>query len=81
MLARLYQSTGTEEYLELAKEYMLLAEGASDYLFRLLRAGKTGWAAAVLYTITGEQKYKDMAIRIGDNIIDDASAILMGSLK
>ena len=48
---------------------MLLAEGASDYLFRLLRAGKTGWAAAVLYTITGEQKYKDMAIRIGDNII------------
>lgn len=68
-LARLYQSTGEKKYLELAKEYMRLAEGASDYLFRLLRAGKTGWAAAVLYTITGEQKYKDMAVRIGDNLI------------
>ena len=31
---------------------MRLAEGASDYLFHLLRAGKTDWAAAMLYTIT-----------------------------
>ena len=68
-LARLYQSTGEEEWLELSKEYMRFADGASDFLFRTLRAGKTGWAASVLYTITGEQKYKDMAVRIGDNII------------
>jgi hypothetical protein len=68
-LARLYQSTGEEEWLELSKEYMRFADGANDYLFRILRAGKTGWAAAVLYTITGEQKYKDMTVRIGDNII------------
>ena len=68
-LALLYQSTGEKEWLELSKAYMSFAEGASDYLFRILRAGKTGWAAAVLYTITGEQKYKDMAVRIGDNII------------
>ena len=49
---------------------MRLAEGASDYLFRILRAGKVGWAASVLYTLTGQQKYKDMAIRVGDNLID-----------
>lgn len=68
-LARLFQSTGEEEWLELAKEYMRFAEGASDFLFRTLRAGKTGWAAAVLYTITAEEKYRDMAVRVGDNII------------
>ena len=69
-LARLYQATGESEWLDLAKEYMRFAEGASDCLFRLLRAGKVGWAASVLYALTGEAKYRDMAIRIGDNILD-----------
>jgi len=68
-LARLYQSTGETEWLDLAKRYMLLAEGASDFQFRTLRAGKTGWGASALYTITGEDKYGEMATRIGDNII------------
>jgi hypothetical protein len=68
-LARLYQATGEAEWLELAIEYMRFAEGASDYLFRILRAGKVGWAASVLYTITGESKYREMAIRVGDNLI------------
>ena len=73
-LARLYQATGETEWLELAKEYMRLAEGASDYLFRILRAGKVGWAASVLYTLTGQSKYRDMAARIGDNLIALQSA-------
>ena len=73
-LARLYQATGDQEWLDLAKEYMRFAEGANDYLFKLLRAGKVGWAASVLYTLTGERKYKDMAVRVGDNIIAAQSA-------
>ena len=68
-LARLYQAVGEQEWLDLAKEYMRFAEGANDYLFRLLRAGKVAWAASVLYTLTGEQKYGEMAVRIGDNLI------------
>jgi hypothetical protein len=68
-LARLYQATGEEEWLVLAREYMRFADGASDYLWRLLRAGKVGWCAAVLYTLTGEGKYKDMALRVGDNLV------------
>ena len=63
------RARGEEEWLELSKEYMRFADGANDYLFRILRAGKTGWGAAVLYTITGEQKYRDMTVRIGDNVI------------
>ena len=33
-------------------------------------AGKVAWGASVLYTLTGEQKYRDMAIRIGDSIVE-----------
>ena len=53
---------------------MRFAEGASDYLFRLLRAGKVGWAASVLYTLTGERKYREMAVRVGDNLITAQAA-------
>lgn len=69
-LANLYQSTGESEWLDLARQYMTLAEGATDHLFELLRAGKVGWAASVLYTLTGEEKYKRMAIKVGDNLLD-----------
>ena len=69
-LARLYQATGEREWLELAKEYVRFAEGAGDYLFRILRAGKVAWASSVLFTLTGDEKYREMAVRIGDNVID-----------
>ena len=68
-LARLFQATGEEEWLALAIEYMRFAEAANDHLFRLPRAGKVGWAAAVLYTLTGAKKYKEMAVRVGENLV------------
>lgn len=68
-LARLFQTTAEKSWLDLAIEYMRCAEVASDFLFRIVRAGKVGWAASILYTLTGEEKYREMAIRIGDNLI------------
>lgn len=76
-LCRLYQTTGESEWLDLAKEYMRFAEGMSDYLFTLLRAGKVGWAASVLYTLTGEDRYADIAQHVGRELLrsqaDDGS--------
>ena len=69
-LCRLYQATGETEWLDLAVEYMRFAEGAGDYLFRLYRSGKVGWAAAVLFTLTGEEKYRAMAVRVGDMLVE-----------
>ena len=69
-LSRLYMATGEQEWLDLARDYMRFCDGVGDYHFRLLRAGKVGWAAAMLYTLTGEQNYRDIAIRVGDNLID-----------
>lgn len=68
-LVNLYKATGESEWVDLAREYMRLAEGASDYLLRSLRAGKVGWAAALLFTLTGEKKYQKIAARVGENLI------------
>ena len=69
-LCRLFQQTGKKEWLELAKKYMLIAEESSDFLWHTLRAGKVAWGNSLLYTSTKEEKYYDMAIRAGTNIID-----------
>jgi len=68
-LAGLYKATAEPEWLDLSREYMRITEGASDAQFRSLRAGKVGWAAAQLFTLTGESRYRDMALRVGDNLI------------
>ena len=62
-------ATSEIKWLNLSKKYMLLAETANDFLFSTLRAGKTGWCAALLYSISGEEKYYKMAFRIAQNII------------
>ena len=69
-LCRLYMATGEGEWLELAREYMRFCDHVGDYHFRLLRAGKVGWAASMLFTLTGEDKYREIAVRVGDNLID-----------
>ena len=70
-LARLYKATGEAEWLELSKRYMHFGVIASDHLTTLptLRQGKTGWGASLLYTLTGEEKYRDLAVRIGDSLL------------
>ena len=72
-LCCLYMATGEAEWLELAREYMRFCEHVGDYHFRLLRAGKVGWASSMLYSLTREQKYREMAIRVGDNLVDAQS--------
>ena len=69
-LCRLYKATGEAEWLELAREYMRFCDYVGDYHFQLLRAGKVGWASSMLYSLTREEKYRDMAIRVGDNLVD-----------
>ena len=68
-LCRLFQASQERKWLALAIEYMRFAEVASDELFRLIRAGKVGWAASLLFRITGADKYRAMALRIGDNLV------------
>ena len=69
-LCSLYMATGEGKWLELAREYMRFCEHVGDYHFQLLRAGKVGWAAAMLHTLTGDEKFREIAVRVGDNLVD-----------
>ena len=60
-LCRLYQSTRDESQLELARQYLSVAAGASDFLFGIVRAGKVGWAASLLYRQTGAPRLRSEA--------------------
>lgn len=68
-LAQLFKATGERLWLDAAIRYMRHAEIASDFLLATLRAGKVAWAAGVLYTLTGEARFRDLAIKVGDNIL------------
>ena len=49
---------------------MRFCDYVGAYHFKLLRAGKVGWASSMLYSLTREEKYRAMAIRVGDNLVD-----------
>ena len=72
-LAKLYQATLDQQWLDLSIQYMKFAETASDHLLNLLRAGKVAWAASVLYTLTSKEIYKNLAEKIGSNILAQQS--------
>lgn len=68
-LSMLYLASGERQWLALARQYMRFAELATPHLLTLLRAGKVAWAASLLYTVTAEPVYRNLATTIGDNII------------
>ena len=68
-LASIYMATNDRKWLDLSIKYMDFVDNASDFLFDLPRSGKVGWAASLLYTITGDNKYKKIALRVGDILI------------
>ena len=72
-LARLYMATAEDKWIDLAREFMRFCNHVGDYHFKLLRAGKVGWAASMMYTLTNETVYRDMAIRVGNNLIEAQS--------
>ena len=54
--------------------YLSFVDDAPDYLFTSLRAGKVAWAASNLYTVTGMSKYRDIVIKVAENIVDQQEA-------
>ena len=70
VLARLYLATGKPKWLDLAMNFPSMVDDAPDYLFRSLRAGKDSWAASNLYTVTGLEKYRDITIKVANNLVD-----------
>jgi hypothetical protein len=65
-LVRLYQATGNEMWLALAKDYQAFAMNSTERQFEVPQVCKTGWGSALLYEATREEQYRAWTIRVGD---------------
>ena len=78
-LIRLAEATGEAQHRELAQWFFDFQERCVDP-WDGGSSGKAGWGCAMLYRITGEKKYKEIALHVAGNIAgqqdDDGSWIL-----
>lgn len=68
-LARLYQATGTNRYLDLAQAYLDLTNHFAPDRYSIGKAGKIGWGAAYVYRLTGNERYLSMSIAVIEALI------------
>ncbi|MFI5985299.1 beta-L-arabinofuranosidase domain-containing protein [Streptomyces sp. NPDC051555] len=69
-LTALHEKTGDAQHLELARELMdYMAQSCHRDVALHPSCGKLGVSAAMLYRLTGERQYADLAVRIADLIV------------
>ena len=57
VMIAVYECTGQKKYLDCAMEIWEWLTGAHEDAFHFTTAGKGGWGSAMLYRITGDEKY------------------------
>ena len=65
-LCRLYLADPDPAYVELARRYQAFSMAATDAQFKYPSVCKSSWGSALLYQVTGEERYRRWAMRIGD---------------
>ncbi len=68
-LARLYMATGEQQYLTCAREYLEFIERCADDRYSTPQSGKVGWAASLLYALTGNVNWQRVATSVADYIV------------
>jgi hypothetical protein len=69
-LGRLYMYTRDLRWLELARAYQQFSMNSTERQFETKQVCKSAWGAAVLLLITGETRYRDWLVRLGDWFVD-----------
>ena len=65
-LCRLYLADPDPAYLDLARRYQAFSMAATDAQFKYPSVCKSSWGSALLYQVTGEERYRRWAMRMGD---------------
>jgi len=73
-LARLTMATGDAAWAELGKRYLEISFHVLDEMYETAQVGKVGWGAALLYAVTGEQRYRAHAERVGEALLAQQDA-------
>ncbi|HYM16361.1 MAG TPA: hypothetical protein VEZ14_12460 [Dehalococcoidia bacterium] len=68
-LARLTMATGDAAWADLGKSYLEIGFNVLDEMYETAQVGKVGWGAALIYGVTGERRYLELATRVGDALI------------
>ncbi|MBD3292364.1 MAG: hypothetical protein GF393_05535 [Armatimonadia bacterium] len=69
-LARLSEATAERRYLQIAQEYVDFCEAGADDRYTSPRSGFFGWAASVLYALTGNVNYERIAESVAEAIVE-----------
>jgi hypothetical protein len=68
-LARLSEATAERSYLQIAQEYVDFCEGGADDRYVSPRSGLFGWAASILYALTGNVNYERIAENVAEAMV------------
>ena len=66
VLTMLYEATGEQKYLDGALRFFDAYVSCGDVIYRALGSGKAMWGASMLYRITQDKKFLDVAKGIAD---------------
>ena len=65
-LCRLYLAEPDPQYLDLARRYQAFSMAATDAQFKYPSVCKSSWGSALLFQVTGEERYRRWTMRLGD---------------
>ncbi|MHB1134391.1 MAG: prenyltransferase/squalene oxidase repeat-containing protein [Chloroflexota bacterium] len=70
-LGRLYAATSERRWLDTAEKVFRLTTISHPDVYRALTSAKVGWGAAVLYQLTGEKRFAEVASGIADYVVEE----------
>ena len=65
-LAYLYMATGEKLWLDVAKQYQAFSMESTERQFETKQVCKSSWGSSLLSIVTGDQRYLDWTVRMGD---------------
>ena len=69
-LTKLALATGDDAHLDLAGRYLDLTFRCTDEMYSTAQVGKVGWGAALLFGAAGDERYRSLAARVGEALLD-----------
>jgi hypothetical protein len=68
-LSRLTMATGDASWADLGKNFLEITFHTLGEMYETAQVGKVGWGAALLYGVTGDERYRAHAERVGEAMI------------
>ncbi|MFF4410200.1 beta-L-arabinofuranosidase domain-containing protein [Streptomyces sp. NPDC001404] len=74
-LTALYEKTGDDKHLQLARDFIdYMTQACNQDAVLAPSCGKVGLSAAMLYRVTGESRYAELAVQVADLIVSNQDA-------